>query len=319
MSTEAPIVPTSPSSVADPLGKGKYIQTAGCIIIGDEVLNGKTKDTNSNFFAQYCFDLGIELFVLVSLSVPYYFLISPLFRKRIEVIADDEDEIIEAARRMTEKYDFVITSGGIGPTHDDITYASLAKAFNLPLVHHPETLRRMWALTTPERRAELEKATPAQREARERMALFPTQKEERDVRSEAIFVEADKWVPVVRLAGRLCVFPGIPALFQQLLLALTPYLPLPPASSKPFRHLIYTSKPESAIAPYLTELQARVKKEGIRIGSYPYLYQGVHVSLIGHNVERIKELGREVIREVDGKVVAEGKLGDDTISTAPKM
>lgn len=85
----------------------------------------------------------------------------------------------------------------------DITYASLAKAFNLPLVHHPETLRRMWALTTPERRAELEKATPAQREARERMALFPTQKEEEDVRSEAIFVEADKWVPVVRLAGKV--------------------------------------------------------------------------------------------------------------------
>lgn len=129
---------------------------------------------------------------------------------------------IEAARRMTEKYDFVVTSGGIGPTHDgkymltvraytcnanlyfpDITYASLAKAFNLPLVHHPETLRRMWALTTPERRAELEKATPAQREARERMALFPTQKEEGDVKSEAIFVEADKWVPVVRLAGKV--------------------------------------------------------------------------------------------------------------------
>lgn len=77
MSTEAPIVPTSPSSVADPLGKGKYIQTAGCIIIGDEVLNGKTKDTNSNFFAQYCFDLGIELFVLVSLPLAYYILISP--------------------------------------------------------------------------------------------------------------------------------------------------------------------------------------------------------------------------------------------------
>ncbi|OXC84411.1 molybdopterin binding domain-containing protein [Cryptococcus neoformans] len=300
MSTEAPIVPTSPSSVADPLGKGKYIQTAGCIIVGDEVLNGKTKDMNSNFFAQYCFDLGIEL-------------------KRIEVIADDEDEIIEAARRMTEKYDFVVTSGGIGPTHDDITYASLAKAFNLPLVHHPETLRRMWALTTPERRAELEKATPAQREARERMALFPTQKEEGDVKSEAIFVEADKWVPVVRLAGKLCVFPGIPSLFQQLLLALTPYLPLPPASSKPFRHLIYTGKPESAIAPYLTELQARVKKEGIRIGSYPYLYQGVHISLIGHNIERVKELGREVIQEVDGKVVAEGKLGGDSTSTTSKM
>jgi hypothetical protein len=55
-------------------------------------------DTNSNFFAKQCFDLGIEL-------------------KRIEVIADDEDEIVEAARRMTKNYDFVVCSGGIGPTH----------------------------------------------------------------------------------------------------------------------------------------------------------------------------------------------------------
>jgi len=101
-------------------------------------LNGKTKDTNSNFFAQFCFDLGIEL-------------------KRIEVIADDEDEIIEAARRMTKNYDFVVTSGGIGPTHDDITYASLAKAFDLPLVHHKETMERMWTLASAQRKEELEK------------------------------------------------------------------------------------------------------------------------------------------------------------------
>ncbi|WVQ96093.1 hypothetical protein IAU59_003194 [Kwoniella sp. CBS 9459] len=295
----AKLAPTDPSTVPNPLGEGNFIKTAGCLIIGDEVLNGKTKDTNSNFFAQFCFDLGIEL-------------------KRIEVIADDEDEIVEAARRMTEKYDFVVTSGGIGPTHDDITYASLGKAFSLPLKHHPETLRRMWELSTPQRKEELSKATPAQREARERMALFPTnsgsddKESESESKSEVIFVEADKWVPVVRLGGKLCIFPGIPLLFQQLLLGLTPYLPLPPASSKPFRHLIYTSKPESVIAPYLTELQARVKKEGIRIGSYPYLYSGVHVSLIGHDIERVRELGQEVVKEVEGKVVSEGKLGSDS-------
>ncbi|RSH93448.1 hypothetical protein EHS25_007804 [Saitozyma podzolica] len=294
--TDDQLLCTDPATVANPLGEGKYIKTAGCIIIGDEVLNGKTKDTNSNFFAQFCFDLGIEL-------------------KRIEVIADDEEEIVEAARRMTQHYDFVVTSGGIGPTHDDITYSSLATAFNLPLSHDPETLRRMWALATPSRKEELSKATPAQKEARDRMALFPTAQGGHSgdgnggARSEVIFVAEDKWVPVVRLGGKLCVFPGIPSLFQQLLIGLTPYLPLPPAASKPFRHLIYTTKPESVIAPYLTELQARVKKEGIRIGSYPYLYQGVHVSLIGHDIERVKELGQEVCKEVDGKVAAEGRLG----------
>lgn len=76
----------------NPLGEGKYVSTAGCLIIGDEVLNGKTRDSNSNYFAKWCFDRGIEV-------------------RRIEVIPDDEDDIVEAARRMTSKYDFVITSG----------------------------------------------------------------------------------------------------------------------------------------------------------------------------------------------------------------
>lgn len=75
----------------------RMIHTAACLIIGDEVLGGKTVDTNSAHFAKYCFSLGINL-------------------KRIEVIADDEGEIGEAARRMSENYDFVVTSGGIGPT-----------------------------------------------------------------------------------------------------------------------------------------------------------------------------------------------------------
>lgn len=78
------------------------IHTAGCIIIGDEVLGGKTVDTNSAYFAKFCFKLGISL-------------------KRIEVIADDEGEIVEAVRRMSSNYDFVVTSGGIGPTYNSST------------------------------------------------------------------------------------------------------------------------------------------------------------------------------------------------------
>ena len=67
------------------------------LVIGDEVLNGKTKDTNSNYFAKHCFELGIEL-------------------KRIEVVPDEEADIVEAARRLTDRFDWVVSTGGIGPS-----------------------------------------------------------------------------------------------------------------------------------------------------------------------------------------------------------
>ncbi|PFH50841.1 hypothetical protein AMATHDRAFT_60323 [Amanita thiersii Skay4041] len=246
--------PTSPIP-PNPLGEGNYIRTAAALIIGDEILNGKTLDRNSNFFARYCFEHGIAL-------------------KRIEVISDDEDEIIEASRRMVNKYDFVVTSGGIGPTHDDITYASLAKSFNQPLAHHSETLRRLEALTR-HRKWALQQ-TPQQLEATQRMALFPEH-------AEVFFVGSDIWVPVVRLEGKLCIFPGIPSLFQRMLTGLTPYLPLPPLHERPKRIQVFTDRAESMIAPYLTTLQARLKSRGIQVGSYPVLSKGVFVSLIGRD------------------------------------
>ncbi|THH18870.1 hypothetical protein EW146_g2169 [Bondarzewia mesenterica] len=267
---------------ANPLGEGRYIRTAAALIIGDEILNGKTLDRNSNFFARYCFEHGIEL-------------------KKIEVIPDEEEDIIEASRRMVEKYDFVITSGGIGPTHDDITYSSLAKSFNQELIHHEETLRRM--LEMSKNRPWITQQNEEQRKARERMALFPH-------KAEVLYIAEDIWVPVIRLEGKLCVFPGIPGLFQKMLNGLIPFLPLPPPSERPYRQQIFTSSrlPESSIAPYLTSLQQRVKEEGVRVGSYPLLMKGVYVSLIGPDENRVKELSEEVEREIQGRVVTEEEV-----------
>ncbi|KAK6985238.1 MoCF-biosynth domain-containing protein [Favolaschia claudopus] len=215
---------TRSASGQNPLGEGNYIRTAAALIIGDEILNGKTHDMNSNYFAKYCFEHGIEL-------------------KRIEVIADDEAQIIEASRRMVMNYDFVVTSGGIGPTHD-ITYASLAKAFSQSLVHHTETLTRMTEMI--KHRAWMSVQTPQQRAATERMALFPDG-------AEVLFVAKDIWVPVVRLEGKLLHFPGHPLAFPKMLTALTPLLPLPPQRNDQY------------------------------VGSYPVLGQGVFVSLIGRD------------------------------------
>ncbi|KAJ7262296.1 MoaB/Mog domain-containing protein [Mycena haematopus] len=311
----------------NPLGEGRYIRTAACLIIGqsshnsnplltfrDEILNGKTHDMNSHYFAMYCFEQGIDL-------------------KRIEVIADDEDQIIEASRRMVNDYDFVVTSGGIGPTHD-ITYASLARAFSQSLTHNSETLTRMNRMIR--HRTWMATQTPQQRAATERMALFPN-------RAEVLFVAEDIWVPVVRLEGKLCIFPGIPSLFQKMLTALTPLLPLPPRTERPLRIQVFTERPESMIAPYLTKLQSRLRPHGIQVGSYPVLGQGVFVSLIGRdrplttssttpaaqsqessaegpdedNVNGGKkgrprillaEVAREVEQEIDGQVVSEEEV-----------
>ncbi|CAE6483904.1 unnamed protein product [Rhizoctonia solani] len=283
----APIsLPISPIPAGD--GNPKTIKTAACLIIGDEILNGKTHDSNSNYFAKFCFERGVAL-------------------KRIEVIADDEGEIVEASRRMVKNYDFVVTSGGIGPTHDDITYASLGVAFNNPLVLHQPTLERMYEMS--KHRPETLNQTQEQRTARERMALLPE-----GPGAEALFVCEDLWVPVSRLQGKLYVLPGVPSLFRKLLDRVNG----PIAASLIFANqepCIYSlvaihsfhlnscyldsiRLPESNIAPYLTSLQARVKSEDIQVGSYPTVGKGVTVSLIGRNSARLEELALEVAKEV---------------------
>ncbi|SCZ91871.1 BZ3500_MvSof-1268-A1-R1_Chr5-3g08189 [Microbotryum saponariae] len=294
-----------------------FVKTAGCLIIGDEVLNGKTKDSNSNFLAKFLFDLAIDL-------------------KKIEVIADDEQEIVEAVRRMSSAYDLVITSGGIGPTHDDITYESvsslnqrpagswmlrlsagflpppphhhqIAKAFDTTLQYDEETKTRMVALS--KRRYNIDEQTEEQKTARNRMALFPVPTPKTSV--EVLFVDKELWVPVVRVAGRVCILPGVPMLFERLLTGLgSRYINLPPSSEKPYRLLIHTSMPESSIAPFLTSLHERVRKEGVRVGSYPKFDKGVDVSLISKDLERIKELAQEVVKELKGEIVEQGKLGE---------
>ncbi|KAG8978951.1 hypothetical protein FRB94_012027 [Tulasnella sp. JGI-2019a] len=274
----------------NPLGEGRKIRSAACLIIGDEILNGKTRDSNSHYFAKFCFAHGIDL-------------------KRIEVVADDEAEIAEAAARMVENYDFIITCGGIGPTHDDITYASLATAFNLTLKYDPETVQRMQKFS--KNRKDIANQNEEQKEARNRMALFPHGENEE---VEILYVDEEMWVPVVRIHGKLCVFPGIPRLYERMLNGLVDYLPLSAPDTSSFRHMIFTTMPESSIAPYLTTLQKRVKDEGIKIGSYPQIHIGVTVSLIGKNKGRVLELGQEIVEKLDGKVVvgdedsSEGKL-----------
>ncbi|KAF2164779.1 hypothetical protein M409DRAFT_67528 [Zasmidium cellare ATCC 36951] len=276
----------------------KMIHTAGCIIIGDEVLGGKTVDTNSAYLAKYCFSLGITL-------------------KRIEVIADDEAEIVEATRRMSSSYDFVVTSGGIGPTHDDITYQSIAKAFDLPLVLHEVALEKMKKLSRPhpsQREFSWDVDSPARR-AKLRMIQLPYDKELPD-EDQVIFVSEDLWVPISVANGNIHILPGIPRLFEKMLEGLKPRL-LPrlvdPEGKGVHRILFSTPLAESEVADYLTQLSGKVESKGVKVGSYPRWGKSRNtVTLVGKDKEYMESLVSEVAEGVKGRrVQVEGEDDDE--------
>ncbi|KAF5096270.1 hypothetical protein D0Z00_002830 [Geotrichum galactomycetum] len=254
----------------------KNITTAACLIIGDEVLNGKIKDTNSNYFAKFCFERGIAV-------------------KHIAVVPDEESEIVETIQRLAARYDFIVTSGGIGPTHDDITYESLAKAFGLPVALDEELKEKMYTLG--KRRID-----PANHEAvaaQLRMAIIPA-----GPNVETIYIDpASLWVPVVAIDAKVHILPGVPQLFQRMLDGLDPILAarLPQADALLERFYVATRLRESEMAPYLTRLQREVDPLGIKIGSYPHMSIGVNtVSIIGTVAHKDKL--REIVKDVEANL-----------------
>ncbi|KAI7154987.1 Molybdopterin binding protein [Hortaea werneckii] len=265
----------------------RTINTAGCIIIGDEVLGGKTVDTNSAWFAKYCFSLGINL-------------------KRVEVIADDESEIVEATRRMSNNYDMVVTSGGIGPTHDDITYQSIAKAFSLPIVLHEKAYERMKRLSKPhpsQTNFSWDEDSPARR-AKLRMIQLPYDESLPD-EDQVIFVADDLWVPINVVNGNVHIFPGIPRLFEKMLTGLKPRI-LPrltdPEGKGVYRILFSTPLAESEVAGYLTELSAKTEGKGVKVGSYPRWGKSRNtVTLVGRDQAFMDSLVAEVEQGVKGR------------------
>ncbi|KAJ4294767.1 hypothetical protein N0V88_005001 [Collariella sp. IMI 366227] len=245
-------------------------------------VKSRTKDTNSNYFAKWCFGLGINL-------------------KRIEVIEDDEAEIIEAVRRMSER-------GGIGPTHDDITYKSIAKAFGLPLVLHQEAYTLMKKLSRPHPKQpnfNWDEDSPALR-ARLRMVELPTDAG-RPLAEQFIFPSPELWVPIAVVNGNVHILPGVPRLFESLIDGLTPSI-VPrltdPEGKGSIRVMISTPLPESAVAEYLTELAARVEPKGVKVGSYPRWGKKHNtVTLVGRDKAFLERITPEVVHYVKGHLI----------------
>ena len=106
--------------------------TAALIIIGNEILSGRTQDANLAFLAQALNEIGIQM-------------------REVRIVPDAEADIVEAVNACRARHDHVFTTGGIGPTHDDITSASVAKAFGVAFGFHPEAERRLRAYYPPEK------------------------------------------------------------------------------------------------------------------------------------------------------------------------
>ncbi|KAL1923366.1 uncharacterized protein VTP21DRAFT_8346 [Calcarisporiella thermophila] len=264
----------------------RRLTTVGCTIIGDEILSGKTQDTNSHFLAQYCFGLGMDL-------------------KRIEVVPDEEAAIGESVKEMSKRYDVVFTSGGIGPTHDDITYDAIAKAFHLPLQLDAET----WHLIQKQRPFSPDTPEEVTR-ARQRMAIFPSP-------VEIIRPCEGVWVPIVVVNGNVHILPGIPRFFRMLLEGYRPWLEKRrkgeiESGARYWRTSVVTRLPESIIAPWLTRAQEK-HRDSVRIGSYPQLVDDgrgwqVTVSFAGLDREKVRQTAEEVAKQIEGTLI-EGTSG----------
>src|SRR5262249_53196729 len=99
-------------TMSEPVNEGKAVVTAALLVIGDQILSGRTKDKNIGYIADHLTAIGIQL-------------------KEVRIVADEEASIVEAVNALRARYDYVFTTGGIGPTHDDITADSIAKAFGV--------------------------------------------------------------------------------------------------------------------------------------------------------------------------------------------
>ena len=172
--------------------------TAALLVIGDEILSGRTKDKNIGYIAEYLTGIGIDL-------------------REVRVVPDVETEIVAAVNALRERYDYLFTTGGIGPTHDDITADSVAKAFGVAIGHDPRAVAILRERYRPE----------DLNEARMRMARIP---EGADLVENPI-----SKAPGFRI-GNVIVMAGVPSIMQVMLDQVAPtFSPASARSSKPLR------------------------------------------------------------------------------------
>jgi molybdenum cofactor synthesis domain-containing protein len=212
---------------------GSGIVTAALLVIGDEILSGRTKDKNIGHIADHLTAIGIQM-------------------KEVRVVPDEEPEIVHALNALRKRYDYVFTTGGIGPTHDDITADAIAKAFGVgidvderALAPMRESFKRRGVEMTP---------------ARMRMARIPFGAE---------LVENSVSVAPGFMLGNVIVMAGIPQIMHVMLDAATKFLK---TGKKMLSTALDLHRPEGEIAEMFSNLQRRYPD--VPMGSYPFQRDG---------------------------------------------
>ncbi|MEX2318437.1 MAG: molybdopterin-binding protein [Bauldia sp.] len=211
---------------------GQEIVSAGLLIIGDEILSGRTKDKNIGYIAEYLTAIGIDL-------------------REVRVVPDIEDEIVAALNALRVRYSHVFTTGGIGPTHDDITADAIARAFGVPI----DVDERAVAML-------LERIPKSDlNEARLRMARIPEGAE--------LIPNSVSKAPGFSI-GNVHVMAGVPSIMHAMLDALAPKLA---TGRKMLSRSIAAGLKEGDLGGPFGELQKRFPDVGM--GSYPSFEEGV--------------------------------------------
>jgi molybdenum cofactor synthesis domain-containing protein len=244
-------------------GAPPEIVTAGILVIGDEILSGRTKDKNSGYIAEYLTAIGIDL-------------------REVRVVADDEDAIVEALNALRVRYTYVFTTGGIGPTHDDITADSVAKAFGVAIDYDPRAvalLKERYAAIGTELN-----------EARMRMTRVPNGAE---LVPNTVSAAPGFWI------GNVIVMAGVPSIMHAMLDAVAPML------RTGIKMLSETVRADCREGDVGTELGEVAKAHpDVMIGSYPFVDE-----VRGPNTNIVVR-GRDRAQLAAAKAAVEDMLGN---------
>jgi molybdenum cofactor synthesis domain-containing protein len=238
-------------------------QTAAILVIGNEVLSGRTREANAYLAAQKLFDRGCKL-------------------GEIAIVPDIQEAIVSTLNRLREQFDAVITSGGIGPTHDDITMDSIAEAFGVELIEHKYILQVMTDHFGKE----------GMNDGRRRMTRVP---------AGAHLIRCEKTIAPGAKIENVYVLAGVPYIFESQLDSILPEFG---DGEHPFiRHEIDVALPESTFAKELELIQGRFQE--VEIGSYPRMCGNKPCGKICLSTKNENEL-KQAIKSVEAMLEAIG-------------